>query len=143
MPDQDAKESIDLTLGGETWHLRLGPKELSTVDRAFGPFGTMRAPGDPPVNPLELLDKLVADFDPEHQTWKLGSVWALHVLFWAALKRERPEITLNQAGELMAVFDGNLAELAMLVRMAWQVGGLGTARNAPKNAEAEATAQRQ
>lgn len=146
MPEEKApeRESIDVTLGGQVYHLRIGPRELSTIDRAFGRFGTWRGKDEPPVNPLELIDQLVVDFDPEQGSWRLGSQWAAHVVTWAALKRERPSISMDEAGELMGTFEGNQAELAMLLLMAWRVGGLGTARNAPKNAEAEvATGQQQ
>ena len=74
-------------------------------------------------------------------TWQLGSMWALQVLLWATLRREEKDLTLDGAVDLIDTYDGgNLAGLAMLVQMAWSVGGLGSAMTKPKNAQAETQA---
>jgi hypothetical protein len=121
-------ETVDLPIGGTTYHLRISLGALADVAELH-----------PVIDPIEALDNLFQrKGEGEAATIRVKSLPAVRVLFWAALRYEQPDLPLAEANRLMDTFrkgGGSIFDLAVACWGAWEVGGARPEADQSKNAD--------
>lgn len=156
MADEHEREGIPVTLDRD-YNLRLQIGDLTRLQLAIRGLKAAAPAGDPikgaEEDPLRLLGQVLVrdvvptpddapDGTPPAIRLLPGDLWALQALLWAALKRERPGVTLEETAALVDDFmrsrRGTLGDLCWSVWAAWHVGFV--EQEPDPNGEAEAVA---